>query len=82
MADKEWWDVGMWKETKSGKNYFIKLGSAAPTDDGGFVCYFDALPLPGPKGGCRVSIKPRQQAGVAHSTGPIRADDDFDSAPF
>ena len=81
MADKEWWDVGMFKETPNGKNFFIKLGSAAPNEDGGFTIYFDALPLPGPKGGCRVSIKPRQSYGGGSRS---QSSTGFDSkeAPF
>ena len=59
LAEREYWEVGMWKETKSGKNFFIKLGSALSNEDGGFTCFMDALPLPGPKGGCRLTIKPQ-----------------------
>lgn len=63
MADSEWWEVGTWKETKSGKNFFIKLGGAKAAEDGGFTCYLDALPLPGPKGGCMLVIKPQRPRG-------------------
>lgn len=88
----EYWDVGTWKETKTGKNFFIKLGSATQGDTGEWTIYLDALPLPGPKGGCRMSIKPQRErpynpsggqlsgSGQQISTGEPR--DDFDSPPF
>jgi hypothetical protein len=78
----EYWDVGTWKETKTGKNFFIKLGSATQGDTGEWTIYLDALPLPGPKGGCRMSIKPqRPREDRQISSGGPR--EDFDSgAPF
>ena len=70
----EYWDVGTWKETKSGKNFFTKLGSATQNEDGGWTIFLDALPLPGSKGGCRMTIKPPRQR-------PAQSDADPD-APF
>lgn len=58
----DFWDVGQFKKTASGKSRFVKLGYAKPTEEGGFFVNFDALPLPDEQGRVSVKVsKPRQR---------------------
>lgn len=51
------------REDRDGKKRWTKIGAMFPQREGdGFVCTFDALPMPGPDG-CRVIARPpRDQA--------------------
>jgi hypothetical protein len=61
----DFWDVGQFKKTQSGKNRFVKLGYAKKKDDGGFFVNLDALPLPDEQGRVSLSISPpRERSGV------------------
>lgn len=42
----EYFDCLAWKETKGGKKYAVRLGSARPKDGGGFWVDLDAVPAP------------------------------------
>ena len=73
-----------------GKVAWTKIGAAFPAKSGGFSLTFDALPLPGKDGACRVLMRepqardgepPRQAARGGSVTRPIDADID-DSVPF
>jgi hypothetical protein len=77
----DYWDVGQWKETGSGKNFFVRLGSAKQRDGGGFYVDFDALPMPRPdqKGNLRCSVVIQPPKG---STGGGRQGGGSDNAPF
>lgn len=54
----DFWEVGQWKETQTGKNFFVRLGTAKQKDDGGFYIDLDALPLqrPDKNGNVRCSL--------------------------
>jgi hypothetical protein len=57
----DFWDVGQFKKTQSGKNRFVKLGYAKQKDDGGFFVNLDALPLPDEQGRVSIAISPQRQ---------------------
>ena len=57
----EFWDVGYFKETKNGKQFFVRLGSARKKDDGGFWVNLDALPLQDSAGRCSLVIAPPRE---------------------
>lgn len=80
----EYWDVGQWKETPTGKNFFVKLGSAKQKADGGFYIEFDALPLqrPDDKGNVRCSVVIQQPKGSFKPAQSPRQDNDSGSVPF
>ena len=46
MADNVYWEVVQWRESKNGKNWAVKLGSAKQKDDGGFYVDLNAYPVP------------------------------------
>jgi len=54
MADR--FDVVSFRKTKNDKVFAIRLGSATKRDDGGFSCWLDALPAPGPSGTYEIQI--------------------------
>ena len=57
-------DVIVGRES-NGKTYWTKIGSAWPSEKGGFSITLDALPLPNAEGVCRmlaVEPKPRDEA--------------------
>jgi hypothetical protein len=59
-------DVITGRKDKSGKTYWMKIGSAWPNDRGGYQVVFDALPLPDAEGRCSVLLvepKPRESSG-------------------
>lgn len=61
----DWWEVGQWKEAKSGKKWFLKLGSAKQDDrNGGFVIFMDALPIQDSAGRCMLNIQPPRERGA------------------
>ena len=73
MADNQYWEVLQWRESKNGKNWAVKLGSAKQKDDGGFYVDLNCYPIPtmDDRGQLRCSFviqppkgeyKPRQQA--------------------
>lgn len=65
----DFWDVGQFKETRSGKKFFVKLGSAKPKDDGGFFINLDALPLQNSAGECSIVIQPPRERGAGGNFG-------------
>lgn len=66
----EWWEVGQWKEAKSGKKWFLKLGSAKQDDKtGGFVIFMDALPIQDSAGRCMLNIQPQRERGAGGNFG-------------
>lgn len=82
----DFWDVGQWKETATGKKFFVKLGSAKQKKDGGFYVELDALPLQraDDKGVVRCSLvinAPRERDGGGYSAG-VRTDESRDEIPF
>jgi hypothetical protein len=79
MSD-DYFDCISFKKTKTGKTFAVRLGSAKKRDDGGFNCYLDALPLPGPDGSCQLTIAPRRDAKGAQA--PAGRDELEDSIPF
>ena len=83
MANSDYWDVGQWKETASGKNFFVRLGSAKQRDDGGFYVDLDALPIqrPDQKGNLRLSIVIQPQKGSRGDAGAKSTNSD-DTIPF
>jgi hypothetical protein len=42
----DFWDVLQWRESKNGKAWAVKLGSAKQKDDGGFWVDLTAYPIP------------------------------------
>ncbi len=81
MAD--YWEAGYFKKTKTGKNFFIKCGSAKQNDNGGFTVYLDSYPLAG-EFGVTLNINPPRDRGDNFSRG-VRTDDTGpgdDSVPF
>ena len=62
MSDRM--DVLSWKQTKNGKTFAVRLGSAVKSKPGeGYNLYLDAMPAP-IEGQYRLSIvEPRQQQG-------------------
>lgn len=67
MSD-EYLDVISWKETKSGKPFAVRIGSAKKLDNGNIAVYFDALPIPNAKG-CQVTIAPRREKPSSNNDG-------------
>lgn len=81
----DFYDIGYFVETPSGKTRFIKIGSARPRDDGTFWLNFDSLPIPTPdkNGNMRVSAvvqRPKGQYGGGQQQSRPAPDDD--SIPF
>jgi len=76
MSDRM--DVVTFKETKTGKTFAVRLGSAVKSKKGeGWNLYLDAMPAP-IEGQYRLSIvEPRQQQGA-----PSKANDLDDPIPF
>lgn len=85
MAD-QWWEMGYFVETQSGKSRFIKIGSARPRDDGGFWLNFDSLPIPTPdrQGNVRVSAVVQPQKGSYQQQGrsPAQPTGSDNEVPF
>ena len=59
----DYWDVGTFKKTQSGKSFFVRLGRAQQSDDGGFRLYLDALPAPQDGQYVMNVTKPREKRG-------------------
>ena len=79
MADRM--DVVTFKETKSGKVFAVRLGSAVASKkgDGGFALYLDAIPAP-VDGQYRLSVVPPREQRQQREPGQ---DDDLDArVPF
>lgn len=82
-------DVIVGRESK-GKTYWTKIGSAWPSDKGGFSITLDALPLPNAEGVCRMLVvepKPRDEAPAQSNSARAKqarggANDLEDSIPF
>lgn len=71
MSDR--YEVITFRKGKNDKVFAIRLGSAAPRDDGGFACWLDAMPAPGPSGSYEIQIvKPRDR----NSGRPTKPGDD------
>ena len=71
-------DVVAWKQTKNGKWFAVRLGSAAQNKKGGWDLYLDAIPAP-VDGQYRMSLaEQRQREGGKPSGG----DDLDDKIPF
>lgn len=63
MADR--FDVISFRKSKNDKVYAVRLGSASPRDDGGFNCWLDAMPAPGPSGSYEIQITPPRDRAQA-----------------
>lgn len=75
----DYMDIGMFKKTRNGKPYFVRMGSAAPREGGGFFLNLDALPY---GEGTLVIVPQREKAGGSSASGaPARSDLD-DAIPF
>lgn len=85
-APTEYWDVVQFRKIPSGKSLATKIGSAKKRDDGGFILYLNALPMPGPEG-CSLSVMPPREQGsyprspTGGSARPGHGDPD-DEIPF
>lgn len=78
------YDVGQWKDTKTGKKFFVRLGTAVDRKEGGGMnVYLDALPLFN-DGACSFSIMPQRERGESAGSQPERKrrDDLDDEVPF
>ena len=64
MAD--YFDVVMFKQTKTGKTFAVRLGSASARDDGGFNLYLDAIPAP-QEGQYKLCVVPRRERAAAQA---------------
>ena len=71
-------EVVLWKESKNGKKFTVRIGSATPRDDGGMNVWLDALPTPDNKGNWALTIQPPFKK---RDDGVKRAADD-PSVPF
>lgn len=70
----EWWEIGQWKESKSGKKWFFKLGSAKPDEKtGGFVIFLDGLPIQDSAGRCMLNVQPQRERGAGGNFGSTAA---------
>jgi len=75
----DYFECVAWKETKTGKKFAVRLGSAKKRDDGGFFVNLDAMPAP-VDGQFGFVIQPQRER---QATAPAPARDDFsDSIPF
>lgn len=75
----EYFECSLWKETKTGKKFSVRLGSAKKRDDGGFWVDLDAMPAP-VDGRFSFTIQPQKDR---QATAPAPARDEFsDSIPF
>lgn len=63
MSDR--FDVISFRKSKNDKVYAVRLGSASPRDDGGYNCWLDAMPAPGPSGSFEIQIVPQREKGGA-----------------
>lgn len=71
MSDRM--DVLSWKQTKNGKWFAVRLGSAAQNKKGGWDLYLDAIPAP-QEGQYRMSLAAQREK-------PGKGSDDSDT-PF
>jgi len=78
----DFWDVGQFKKTASGKNRFVKLGYAKQKDDGGFFVNLDALPLPDEQGRVSIAISPPRQRDDYQQAKPQPQGGMDDEIPF
>ncbi len=75
-------DVVTFKETKNGKFFAVRLGSATPNKNGdGFNLYLDAIPAP-IEGQYRMSLVQPRERGEAPAKPAGKAPDIDDSVPF
>lgn len=73
-------DMIVGRKDKNGKTHWTKIGSAWPSDKGGYQLVFDALPLTDAEGRCSallVEPKPRDDDRPA-SNGARKASSDMD----
>lgn len=74
----ERFDVINFRKTKNDKVFAVRIGTASPRDDGGFNCWLDAMPAPGPSGSYEIQIvKPRDKQAA-----PARDDMNDSVIPF
>lgn len=59
----ERYDVISFRKTKNDKVFVVRLGSASPREGGGFNCWLDAMPVPGPSGSYEIQIMPPRDKG-------------------
>lgn len=83
MADGEFWDVLQWRESKNGKSWSVKLGSAKQKQDGGFYVDLVAYPIPtvDDRGQLRCSFTIQPQKGKYAGGQPARTENSSD-VPF
>ena len=55
----DYFECVAWKETKTGKKFAVRLGSAKKRDDGGFWVNLDAMPAPS-EGQFSFTIQPQK----------------------
>jgi hypothetical protein len=80
MSDRM--DVVTFKETKNGKFFAVRLGSATQNKNGdGYNLYLYAMPAP-IDGQFRLSIVPQRERGEAPAKGGGKAPEIDDSVPF
>ena len=72
------------KNKKTGKTYWHRVGTAFPSDKGGFSCVLDSLPLPDENGDVRFSAFPPKdgQAEQPQQQKYNAADLEGDQIPF
>lgn len=66
MADPkelDWWNCLLYRTTKTGRTYYVKLGSASAKPDSDIIhLKLDALPLPNETGSAWLVLMPSKDA--------------------
>lgn len=74
----DYYECVAWKETRNGKKFAVRLGSAKKRDDGGFWVNLDAIPAP-TEGQYSFVIQPQRECGTATTATTARGNaDTFD----
>lgn len=69
----DYMDIGMFKESRKGKKYFVRIGSAAPREGGGYFLNLDALPY----GEGTLVIVPQREKGESAPAARRELDDEI-----
>lgn len=72
--DLDWWNALTYRTTKTGRTYYIKIGSASAKPDSDIIhLKLDALPLPNDTGSAWIVLMPSKDADKGDSNGEDEA---------
>jgi len=77
MADPkelDWWNALTYRTTKTGRTYYVKIGSASAKPDSDIIhLKLDALPLPNETGSAWIVLMPSKDAEKGENNGEDEA---------